>query len=71
MDAEGLAMIGALVQQQNLSELVSKRSVQLRSHKQYVAKTNFLPLPSLSSHTQNAAMPTLVSPLNQRPHPVN
>ena len=70
MDAERLAMNDALVQQQNqnflrlqkvtknLSELLSKRSVQLRSQKRYAAK------PTLSPRRVNARM--LRTPLYQR-----
>ncbi|MPC87228.1 hypothetical protein E2C01_082085 [Portunus trituberculatus] len=55
------------------SELVSKRSVQLRSHKRYAAKPMLLLFkhpPSQRSHAQKAAIATLASPLNQRSLPL-
>ena len=68
MDAERLAIIGALVQQQNqnllrlqqaiknLSALLSKQFVQLRSQKRYAPKKNLKPPSSQRPNAQNAAL---------------
>ena len=73
MDAERLAMIGALVQQQNQNFLRLQQAVDRRTRKrrrdrvvlvrQWILKRH--------EHPQNTAIPTIVSPINQCSLPLN